>query len=375
VSRRRGRLSGARSNLRTETLDVASGFGFSSINALMLAASIGLLCQGSNVQRRDFIKLLSSAVGMWPFRTFAQQPVLPIIGYMSSRSASDSAVVVAAFRKGLSDAGFIEGQNVKIEYRWADGRYDRLPGIATELVRLGSVLLVTTGGEPSALAAKAATSSIPIVFTTGGDPVKIGLVASLNRPGGNATGVSLLTTAPESKRLGLLREMAPGTKLVGVLIDPNYQEAEAQAQELREAAGRIDQRIHIAFAGNDSELESAFETLVQAQADAVLVCADPFFDTRADRIVGFATQHRMPGVYQFREYALRGGLMSYGISLAEGYRQVGVYAAQVLKGAKPADLPIVQSIKFEFVINLKTAKILGLEVPPMLLARADEVIE
>jgi putative tryptophan/tyrosine transport system substrate-binding protein len=327
------------------------------------------------MQRRDFIRLLSGTAWMWPFRTLAQQPVLPLIGYMSSRSASDSAVLLTAFRKGLSDAGFVEGQNVRIEFRWADGKYDRLPGMATELVRLGSALLVTTGGEPSALAAKAATSSIPIVFTTGGDPVKIGLVASLNRPGGNATGVSLLTTAPESKRLGLLHELVPGTKLVGVLIDPNYQEAQAQAQELREAAGRINQRIHIAFAGNDSELELAFETLVQAQADAVLVCADPFFDTRGDRIIGFATQHRMPGVYQFRDYALRGGLMSYGISLSEGYRQVGIYAAQVLKGAKPADLPIVQSIKFEFVINLKTAKLLGVEVPPMLLARADEVIE
>ena len=213
------------------------------------------------------------------------------------------------------------------------------------------------------------------MFTTGGDPVKNGLVESLNRPGGNATGVSLLTTAPEAKRLGLLHELAPGTKVVGVLIDPNYHEAEAQSRELRGAAGKINQRIHIAFAGNDAELESAFESLVQAQADAFLVCSDPFFDTRSDRIVGFATQHKMPAVYQFREYAVRGGLMSYGINLPEGYRQVGVYAGQVLKGIKPADLPIVQSIKFEFVINLKTAKTLGLEVPPMLLARADEVIE
>jgi putative ABC transport system substrate-binding protein len=301
--------------------------------------------------------------------------LLPIIGYMSSRSAGDSVSLVAAFRKGLSEAGFVEGQNVAIEYRWADGQYDRLPTMATELIRLGSVLLVTTGGEPSAFAAKAATSTIPIVFTTGGDQVKNGLVESLNRPGGNATGVSLLTTAPESKRLGLLHELVPSTKVVGVLIDPNYQEAEAQSRELREAAGKINQRIHIAFASNDSELELAFEAIVQAQADAFLVCSDPFFDTRGDRIVRFATQQRMPAVYQFREYAVRGGLMSYGISLPEGYRQVGVYAGQVLKGTKPADLPIVQSIKFEFVINLKAAKTLGLEVPPMLLARADEVIE
>jgi putative ABC transport system substrate-binding protein len=327
------------------------------------------------MKRREFIAAIGGAAVVWPFGASAQQAGLPVIGYMSSRSASDSRLLVAAFRKGLSEAGFIEGQNVTIEYRWAEGQYDRLPAMASELIRLGSVLLVTTGGEPSALAAKVATSTIPIVFTTGGDPVKIGLVESLNHPGGNATGVSLLTTAPESKRLGLLHEFVPGAKVIGVLIDPNYQEAEAQARELREAASSINQRLQIAFAKNDSELESAFETLVQSQVAAFLVCADPFFDTRGDRIVGFATQHRMPAVYQFREYAVRGGLMSYGISLPEGYRQVGLYAGQVLKGAKPADLPVVQSTKFEFVINLKAAKSLGLDLPPMLLARADEVIE
>jgi putative ABC transport system substrate-binding protein len=328
------------------------------------------------MKRREFIRALGGAAAMWPFRTSAQQAVvLPIIGYMSSRSAGDSRLLVAAFRKGLIEAGFAEGQNVTIEYRWAEGQYDRLPAIASELVRLGSVLLVTTGGEPSALAAKAATSTIPIVFTTGGDPVKIGLVGSLNRPGGNATGVSLLTTAPESKRLGLLHEVVPSAKVVGVLINPNFQEAEAQARELREAASTINRRLQITFAKNDSELELAFETLVHSQVDALLLCADPFFDTRRDRIVGFANQYRIPAVYQFREYAVGGGLMSYGISLPEGYRQVGLYAGQVLKGAKPADLPVVQSIKFEFVINLKAAKSLGLELPPMLLARADEVIE
>jgi putative tryptophan/tyrosine transport system substrate-binding protein len=327
------------------------------------------------MKRREFMIALGGAAGLWPFKTSAQQASLPIIGYMSSRSPGDSVSLVAAFRKGLNEAGFVEGQNVTIEYRWAEGKYDRLPAMAAELVRLGSVLLVTTGGEPSALAAKATTSTIPIVFTTGGDPVKNGLVESLNRPGGNATGISLLTTAPESKRLGLLHELVPGSKMVGVLIDPNYQEAEAQTKEVREAAGKLDERIQIALAGNDGQLESAFESLVQARADALLVCSDPFFDTRSDRIVGFATQHRMPAVYQFREYAVRGGLMSYGINLPEGYRQVGIYAGQVLKGIKPADLPIVQSIKFEFVINLKAAKALGLEVPPMLLARADEVIE
>ena len=275
----------------------------------------------------------------------------------------------------MGETGYVEGKNIAIEYRWAEGHYDRLPAMATDLVQRGAAVLVTTGGEPSALAAKAATSTIPIVFTTGGDPVKIGLVESLNRPGGNATGVSLLTTAPEAKRLGLLHELVSATKIVGVLIDPNYQEARAQAQELNDASRQINQSIRIEYARSDAELETAFEALIRAGVDALLVCADPFFDTRQERIIAFAAQHRLPAIYQFREYALSGGLMRYGISLPEGYRQVGNYAGQILKGTKPADLPIIQSIRFEFVINLKTAKSLGLEVPPMLLARADEVIE
>jgi putative ABC transport system substrate-binding protein len=214
---------------------------------------------------------------------------------------------------------------------------------------------VTTGGEPSALAAKAATSTIPIVFTIGGDPVKLGLVESFNRPGGNSTGVSVLTTAPEAKRLGLLHELMPGAKVVGVLINPNYQEAEAQARELRDAAGTIGQRIHIAYAGSDAELEPAFKTLVRERADALLVGADPFFDTRRDRIIALTAERRLPAIYQFREYAVGGGLMSYGVSLPDGYRQVGNYAGQILKGAKPADLPIVQLIRFEFVIKPRRA--------------------
>jgi putative ABC transport system substrate-binding protein len=326
------------------------------------------------MRRRELITILGGAATVWPFVTFAQ-PAVPIIGFLSSRSPADTTTLVAAFRNGLGEAGYIEGKNIAVEYRWADGQYDRLPALVADLVQRGVALLVTTGGEPSALAAKAATSTIPIVFTTGGDPVKIGLVESLNRPGGNATGVSLLTTAPESKRLGLLHELVPGAKVVGVLIDPNYQEADAQARELRDAAGSIGQHIYITYAKSETELESAFETLVRERADALLVSADPFFDTRRDRIIAFAAEHRMPAIYQFRQYAVGGGLMSYGVSLPDGYRQVGNYAGQILKGAKPADLPIVQSIKFEFVINLKTAKALGLEVPAMLLARADEVIE
>ena len=326
------------------------------------------------MRRREFLGVMGAGLAAWPRAVCAQQSV-PVIGYLSSRSAGETAALVAAFRKGLGEAGFTEGQNVAIEYRWADGQYDRLPAMAAEFARQGVAVLVTTGGEPSALAAKAATSTIPIVFTVGGDPVKIGLVQSLNRPGGNATGVSLLTTAPESKRLGLLHELVPAAKAVGVLIDPYYREAEAQERELREAAGTIGQPINIAYAKNDAELEQAFQTLVRQGADALLVGADPFFDTRRDRIIAFAAEHRLPAIYQFREHVAGGGLMSYGVDLPAGYRQVGNYAGQILKGTKPADLPIVQSIKFEFVINLKTAKNLGLEVPAMLLARADEVIE
>jgi len=325
------------------------------------------------MKRREFLGVASWLLA-WPYAARAQGQI-PVIGYLSSRSLSDSVALVAAFRKGLNEAGFVEGKNLAIEYRWADGQYDRLPAMAAELVRRGAVILVATGGEPSALAAKAATSTIPIVFTAGGDPVKIGLVESLNRPGGNATGVSLLTTAPEAKRLGLIHELISRINMLGVLVDPNYQEAQAQARELDDASRQIGQPIHIEYARNDSELEAAFTALVRAGADALLVCADPFFDTRRDRIIAFAAERRLPAIYQFREYALDGGLMSYGISLPDGYRQVGNYAAQILKGKRPADLPIVQSIKFEFVINLKTARSLGLEIPAMLLARADEVIE
>jgi putative ABC transport system substrate-binding protein len=327
------------------------------------------------MRRREFIALLGGAATVWPVAAGAQQAAMPVVGFMSSRSLADSTVLVAAFRKGLAESGFVEGQSLAVEYRWAGGQYDRLPALAADLVQRRVAVLVATGGEPSALAAKAATSAIPIVFTTGGDPVKIGLVASLSRPGGNATGVSLLTTTPEVKRLGLLHEFTPGTGIVGVLIDPNYPGAAAQERELTGASPTIGQRIHIAKAGNEGELEQAFAELTRERAEALLVTSDPFFDTERDRIIAFAAQRRMPAIYQFREYAVAGGLMSYGISLPEGYRQVGLYAGQILKGVKPADLPVVQSIKFEFVLNLKTASALGLDVPASVLARADEVIE
>ena len=326
------------------------------------------------MRRREFVTLLGGAAA-WPLAAHAQQPAIPLIGFLSSRSLNDSRHLVDAFRTGLQANGYIEGQNLSVEYRWAEGQYDRLPALAAELVRSRVAVLVTTGGEPSVLAAKAATSSIPIVFTTGGDPVKMGLVPSLSRPGGNATGISLLTTAPEAKRLGILHELAPRAGVVGVLIDPNYQQAEDQAREVREAAKALDLQIEIALAGKDQELESAFASLAQSHAAALLVTADPFFDTRRDRIIALAAQFRLPAIYQFRDYVVAGGLVSYGVSLADGYRQVGIYAGRVLKGDKPSDLPIYQAIKFEFVLNLKTARALGLQVPPMLSALADEVIE
>ena len=305
----------------------------------------------------------------------ARAQALPVIGFVSSRSSADSRYAVSAFRKGLTESGYTEGQNLKIEFRWAEGKYGRLPALVNDLIAQGINVLVAVGGEPSAFAAKAATSTIPIVFTTGGDPVKAGLVTSLNRPGGNATGISLLTTAPETKRLGLLHEIVPKAALIGVLINPNYAEAENQTREVQDAAHSIGQRIRISKAGTDEELESAFAAFIEQRIEALLVCSDPFFDTRRDRIIAFAAQSRIPAIYQFREYAVAGGLMSYGISLTEGYRQVGIYAGQILKGTKPAELPIQQSIKFEFVINAKTAKALGLELPPTVSARADEVIE
>lgn len=326
------------------------------------------------MRRREFITLLGGGTVALPLAVRAQSGI-PVVGFVSSRSPADSAHVVTAFRKGLSEVGYIDGQNLAIEFRWAEGKYDRLPALVADLLIYKINVLVAVGGEPSAFAAKAATSTIPIVFTVGGDPVKAGLVASLNRPGGNATGISLLTTAPESKRLGLLHELVPKAALIGVLINPNYADAENQAREVQDAARSIGQEIRISKAGIDKDLESAFTTFVEQRIEALLVCADPFFDTRRDRIVAFAAQSRLPAIYQFREYTVAGGLMSYGISLTEGYRQVGIYAGQILKGTKPDELPIQQSIKFEFVINVKTAKALGIEVPPTMLARADEVIE
>jgi putative tryptophan/tyrosine transport system substrate-binding protein len=326
------------------------------------------------VRRREFIKLLGGATAAWPFSARAQQSARPVIGFMSARSPDDTGPVLQAFLKGLGEAGFFDGQNVTIEYRWARGDYSRLPAFAAELVQRRVNVLVATGGEASAVAAKRATSTIPIAFVTG-DPVKAGLVESLNRPGGNATGSYMGTSEMEQKRLSLLHELTPGVPLIGALVNPNFPDAVRQLPELEEAARIIGRRLVVAKASDDEELNTAFALLLQQGIGALLVAADAYFDTRRDRIIAFAAENRLPAVYHFREYAFAGGLVSYAPSITDAYRQAGNYTGRILKGEKPADLPVLQPTKFDFVINLKTAKTLGLGVPFGLLNAADEVIE
>jgi putative tryptophan/tyrosine transport system substrate-binding protein len=324
------------------------------------------------VKRRAFITLLGGAAA-WPLAARAQQPAVPVIGFMSARSPEDSAHLLAAFRRGLAEGGYVEGQNVSIEFRWARGQYDLLPAMAADLISRRVSVLVAAGGDPSPRAAKRATSTIPIVFGVGGDPISEGLVESFNRPGGNATGDTLYTNIMEPKRLGLLRELVPGVPLIGVLLNPSL--APYQLPQIEEAARSIDQRILVAKASTDEELMAAFAALTVERVGALLVAADPYFDTRRDQIVGFAERQRLPAIYHFREYAVAGGLLSYGVSVTDSYRQRGVYTARILKGAKPADLPVLQPSKFETVINLKTAKALGIKISDNLLSLADEVIE
>jgi len=327
------------------------------------------------MRRREFITLLGGAAVIWPLAARAQQPAMPVIGYLSARSPDDTAHLVAAFHRGLGEQGFVEGQNVTIEYRWALGQYDRLPAMVTELVRRPVTVLTATGGEPAALAAKAATSTIPIVFTVGGDPVKQGLVASYNRPGGNATGVSLLTSPLEPKRLGLLRELVPQATTIGVLLNPNLPQSGSQLSDVQEAARTINLQIRVLRASTDREIESAFETIATQRIRALAVTADPFFDTPREKLVALAARNAVPTMYHFREYVLAGGLVSYGIDASDGYRLVGVYTGRVLKGVKPEELPIMQATKFQLVFNLKTAKALGIKISDNLLSLADEVVE
>jgi ABC-type uncharacterized transport system substrate-binding protein len=327
------------------------------------------------MRRRKFITLVGGAAAAWPLSTRAQQSAMPVIGYLSARSPDDTAHLVVAFRRGLGEGGFVEGQNVMIEYRWALGHPEQLPAMAVELMRKPVDVLASTGGESAALAAKAATATIPIVFIIGGDPVKLGLAASYNQPGGNATGINILTSTLEPKRLGLLHELVPQAATIGVLFNPSFPPFEGQIRDVQEAAHAVGVQIHVLRASTDREIDAAFETVAQQRIAALAVGADPFFDTRRDKLMAMAARGAVPTMYHFREFAAAGGLMSYGIDSLETYRQVGVYAGQILKGAKPADLPVLQPSKFEFVINLKAAKALGVKISDNLLSLADEVIE
>jgi putative ABC transport system substrate-binding protein len=327
------------------------------------------------VKRRDFIRFCAGATVAWPLALSAQPVTRPAIGYLSSRSPEDTKYVLAAFLRGLSEAGFVDGQNVTIEYRWALGQYDRLPAMAAELVRRPVRVLAATGGEPAALAAKAATSTIPIVFSIGGDPVNQGLVASFGRPEGNATGMTLLTNMLEPKRLELLRDLVPRSATIGFLLNPNAPQAKSQLSDIQEAARVANLRLQILRASLDAEIDVAFEMAARQRMAALAVAADPFFDTRRSRLVALAARHAVPTMYHFREYVESGGLVSYGIDAAEVYRQVGSYVGRILNGARPAELPVMQATKFELIINLNTAKTLGLTIPQSWLLQANRVIQ
>jgi putative ABC transport system substrate-binding protein len=328
-----------------------------------------------DVRRRQFITLLGGAAVAWPLAARGQQSPMPVIGFLSTLSSEANAPRLAAFGQALKEFGFADGQNVAIEYRFVQGQYNRLPEMAHELTRHQVAVIVAAGGESSALAAKSATSTIPIVFVMGSDPVRAGLVTSYNRPGGNLTGINILTDTLEAKRLGLLREMVPEATVIGVLWNPRFASAESQLRDIQEAARAINMTIRALPASTDREIELAFEILAQEQIRALAVAADPFLTMSGDKIVALAARAAVPAMYEFRGQVAAGGLMSYGIDIVDVYRQAGVYVGRILRGEKPADLPVLQPTKFEFVINLRTVKTLGLNVPPTLLALADEVIE
>jgi putative ABC transport system substrate-binding protein len=328
------------------------------------------------MKRREFISLLGGVAVSWPREVLAQQAPMPVIGFLNSQSPDPSAERLRGFRQGLKDSGYVEGENVAIEYRWADNQLDRLPALADELIHRQVTVIVTTGGHLSAFAVKRATAIIPIVFVVAEDPVKLGLVASLARPGGNLTGINFFSVELTAKRLGLLRELVPATARVAVLVNPaDVRNTETTLRDVEAAAHAMGLQIQVLNASTSREIDAAFATFVRDRPDALFVGPDPFFLSRRMQFALLAARYALPATYQGRDYADAGGLMSYGTSLTDAYRQAGVHAGRILKGTKPADLPVVQSSKFELVVNLQAARALGFDVPPQLLARADEVIE
>jgi putative tryptophan/tyrosine transport system substrate-binding protein len=327
------------------------------------------------MKRRDFITLLGGAAVAWPLAARAQQATMPVIGFLSFRSEADATDSVAAFRKGLGEVGHIEGRNVAVEYRWADARLDRLPTLAEELVRLPVAVLAAVAGQQTPRAAQTATKTIPIVFGIGEDPVKAGLVPNLNRPPGNMTGVTFLSAGLGAKRLGMLRQLVPDADVIGLLANQNSPQGQEQMQDVADAAKSLGQQLTILNGSNDQEIDAAFASLAERRVKALLVAADPSYDPRRNRLIALSAQYAIPTLYHFRDFPLAGGLACYGASISDLYRQVGIYVGRILHGEKPADLPVMLPTKFEFVINLKTARALKLDIPPTILALADEVIE
>jgi len=327
------------------------------------------------MRRRDFIALVGSGVAGWPLAARAQQPTMQLVGWLSARSPREAESVLQAFLQGLGEAGYFEGKNVTIEYRWAEGHYDRLPALAAELVQRQVAVIAATGGEPSPLAAKAATASIPIVFTAGGDPVEAGLAASLNQPGGNATGTTIMGIEMGPKRLEFVRQLVPNATSVAMLVNPKFPLGSTEARDVQAATRSLGMRFDVLFASTEGEVDAAFTDIVRQKTDLLIIATDPFLLGQRDQLVGLAARYAVPTMYFLREFVEAGGLISYGPDIANGYRQAGVYTGRILSGAKPAALPVWRPTHFLLILNLKTANALGLAVPDRLLALADEVIE